>query len=144
MNDNYRSSSNTGNNNHNDGDLTTKLATSVFVITSAWFVTALRRRRRKKNLEKRMESSLDDVSSSLVSRRGARSVAPVLPYVQCFLESMQNPCDPTTNPEGHIALCVAENKLIQEPLAYRLMQPQTAITAFSNSIAYDYSGFLGL
>jgi aspartate/methionine/tyrosine aminotransferase len=48
------------------------------------------------------------------------------------------------NPHGHIALCVAENKLVQEALAKRLMQPGTAYTAFSDSIAYCYNGFLGL
>jgi histidinol-phosphate/aromatic aminotransferase/cobyric acid decarboxylase-like protein len=46
--------------------------------------------------------------------------------------------------EGGIALCVAENKLMQEVLASRLMQQGTAITAFSDSTSYCHGSFLGL
>ncbi len=46
--------------------------------------------------------------------------------------------------EGGIALCVAENKLMQEVLASRLMRQGTAITAFSDSTSYCYGSFLGL
>jgi aspartate/methionine/tyrosine aminotransferase len=45
---------------------------------------------------------------------------------------------------GYIALCTAENKLVQEILATRLMHPSTAITAFSDSSSYCYGSFLGL
>ena len=48
------------------------------------------------------------------------------------------------NPEGYIALCVAENKLAQEVFANRLMRPSTALEAFSDSVAYNYNGMLGL
>ena len=48
------------------------------------------------------------------------------------------------NPEGYIALCMAENKLVQESFARRLMQPATAINAFSDSVVYGYNSFLGL
>lgn len=61
-----------------------------------------------------------------------------------FMSCLQNPCDAKMNPTGYIALCLAENKLVQEALAMRLMQQGTAITAFSDSIAYCYNGFLGL
>ncbi len=60
------------------------------------------------------------------------------------MQCLQNPCDPQSNPTGYIALCLAENKLVQEALAVRLMQQGTAVTAFSDSVAYCYSGFLGL
>lgn len=54
------------------------------------------------------------------------------------------PCDVKFNPTGYIALCLSENKLIQESLAFRLMQQGTSITAFSDSIVYSYNVFLGL
>jgi len=57
---------------------------------------------------------------------------------------LENPCDPETNPEGHIALCVAENTLVQEMLANRLMKPAIAAHAFGDSVSYCYNGMLGL
>ena len=56
----------------------------------------------------------------------------------------QDPCDPLENPGGYIALCVAENKLITDYVAERLMQPGTGTAAFSSSDVYCYNSFLGL
>jgi DNA-binding transcriptional MocR family regulator len=62
-----------------------------------------------------------------------------------FLLCIEDPCDPLTNPDGYIALCLAENKLVQETLALRLIEnPGTTINAFSDSAVYSYNGFLGL
>ena len=57
---------------------------------------------------------------------------------------LQNACDPIRNPSGHIGLCVAENKLVLDVLAERLMQIGTATAAFSDSTVYCYNSFLGL
>lgn len=56
----------------------------------------------------------------------------------------KDPCDPILNPDGHIALCVAENKLVADLIAERLIQPVTASVAFSDSEVYSYNSFLGL
>lgn len=53
-------------------------------------------------------------------------------------------CDPHSNPQGYIPLCVAENKLIIEDFASRLMQVETAYRAFSDAIVYCYNNSLGL
>ena len=72
------------------------------------------------------------------------ALVPSLPYLDAFLKCLFDACDPISNPHGHIAICVAENKLVTEHLAERLMQPGTATAAFSDSVVYGYNGFLGL
>jgi len=62
-------------------------------------------------------------------------------YFYCMV---QNACDPIRNPAGHIGMCVAENKLVLDVLAERLMQIGTATAAFSDSTVYCYNSFLGL
>jgi hypothetical protein len=79
-----------------------------------------------------------------VGPRGQQALKKGAPYWSAFLDCLKNPCHLINNPTGHIALCLAENKLVQESLALRLMQPGTTVTAFSDSIAYCYHGFLGL
>lgn len=72
------------------------------------------------------------------------ALGPSIPYLDAFLNCLFDACDPVSNPRGHIALCMAENKLVTEVLAQRLMSPGTAVSAFSDSIVYSYNGFLGL
>ncbi|EEC51274.1 1-aminocyclopropane-1-carboxylate synthase, partial [Phaeodactylum tricornutum CCAP 1055/1] len=55
-----------------------------------------------------------------------------------------DPCDVQSNPQGFIALCVAENKLILDMLAERFMQVGTATSSFSDSSVYCYNSFLGM
>jgi len=67
-----------------------------------------------------------------------------MPYIIDYLKCLQDQCDPHSNPSGYIPLCVAENKLIIEDLATRLMQVETAYRAFSDAIVYCYNNSLGL
>ena len=60
------------------------------------------------------------------------------------IPSTKDQCDPHSNPRGYIPLCVAENKLIIEDFASRLMQVETAYRAFSDAIVYCYNNSLGL
>mmetsp|Transcript_29680 Transcript_29680/g.65759 ORF Transcript_29680/g.65759 Transcript_29680/m.65759 type:complete len:596 (-) Transcript_29680:38-1825(-) len=82
---------------------------------------------------------------SALSLRGQRAALPPMPpHWSGFIRCLQDPCDATSNPEGYVALCLAENKLCTELLATRLMSSGTAVSAFSDSIVYGYNGFLGL
>lgn len=117
---------------------------AVFLLSIAWF-----RSWQRKKLSKDKDCNDDDGSANIIENdtigpRGASALKKTTSYWVGFMECLRNPCDPNTNPTGHIALCLAENKLVQEALALRLMQQGTAITAFSDSVAYCYSGFLGL
>ena len=52
--------------------------------------------------------------------------------------------DKISSPQGHIPLCMSENKLIIELIGVRLMQIETASRAFSDSTVYCYNNTLGL
>lgn len=65
-------------------------------------------------------------AADIVSSRGRRALTPPFSYLGAFLEALQNPCEAKTNPEGPIALCVAENKLILEDVSARLSQNRIA------------------
>jgi hypothetical protein len=73
-----------------------------------------------------------------------RALAPATPYLEAFLMGLQYPCDPSSRPDGYIPFCMAENKLVIDVLAERLMQPGTATAAFSDSTVYCYNSFLGI
>uniref|UniRef100_A0A7S4I6X9 Aminotransferase class I/classII large domain-containing protein n=2 Tax=Odontella aurita TaxID=265563 RepID=A0A7S4I6X9_9STRA len=120
-------------------------AAVLFLVSAAWCV---RDRRRTAALEKRGQ---DDIAAAIppgasgrVSGRGASVLSPAMSYLGCFLRCLEDPCHPTDNPRGYIALCMAENKLSTDTLARRLMQPGTVEAAFSDSSVYCYNGFLGL
>jgi len=80
----------------------------------------------------------------IVSSRGRRALKPPLPYLGSFFECLQNPCDISSNPHGHIALCVAENKLILKDLSSRLCKHSTAVAAFENQDNYCYNDMRGM
>jgi aspartate/methionine/tyrosine aminotransferase len=80
----------------------------------------------------------------IVSSRGRRALKPPLPYLGSFFECLQNPCDISSNPHGHIALCVAENKLILKDLSSRLCTHSTAVAAFENRDNYCYNDMRGM
>lgn len=56
----------------------------------------------------------------------------------------KDPCDPIYNPEGYIALCVAENKLVLDIISERFFQAGTATAAFSNPDCYCYNSMSGM
>jgi len=114
-----------------------------------------RRRRRRRSQQRYDEDEHDDDDSDDIQpphslghlgSRGTLSLKRTTPsYWSDFLKCIQDPCDPIYNPHGYIALCLAENKIVQEYLALRLIEnPGTAINAFSDSVVYSYNGFLGL
>lgn len=119
---------------------------AIFLLSFAWFRSW--QRNKLSSTEKEKKELEDDeqnvIENDTIGPRGASALKKTASYWEGFMECLRNPCDPNTNPTGHIALCLAENKLVQEALAVRLMQQGTAITAFSDSVAYCYSGFLGL
>eukprot|EP00804_Cyclotella_cryptica_P009538 CCRYP_006231-RA/>CCRYP_006231-RA protein AED:0.34 eAED:0.34 QI:66/1/1/1/0.6/0.5/6/2038/501 len=82
--------------------------------------------------------------NNYISVRGQALLTPTQPYIMDYLKCLQDQCDPHSNPQGYIPLCVAENKLIIEHFASRLMQVETAYRAFSESIVYCYNNSLGL
>lgn len=83
-------------------------------------------------------------SRGRVGSRGNSALAPPIPYLTAFLKCLGDQCDPLTNPKGHVALCIAENKLVLDILAERFMQVGTATAAFSDSSVYCYNSFLGM
>lgn len=86
----------------------------------------------------------DDTEHDIVSSRGRRALSPPLPYLGAFFQALQDPCNIETNPEGRIALCVAENKLILKELSSRLSQYQVAKTAFVDEANYCYNDMRGM
>ena len=78
----------------------------------------------------------------IIGPRGQAALAPPLPYLGSFLTCLENQCHPDHNPKGHIALCVAENKLVLDILAERFMQ--TGSTGFSDSSVFTYNSMLGM
>lgn len=79
-----------------------------------------------------------------IGSRGIIAQSPPIPYLSNFFTCLQDPCDTEDNRTGYIGLCVAENKLITDLLAQRLMHSGTSSEAFSDSHVYCYSSFLGL
>lgn len=127
---------------------TTANSSSTFTWTLFFISIYLFRSKQRKRIQDDNEKEDDEnskmIENDTISPRGASSLRAKTSYWEGFMKCLQNPCDPQSNPTGYIALCLAENKLVQEALAVRLMQQGTAITAFSDSTAYSYSGFLGL
>lgn len=123
-------------------DSSTRVALAAFVASAFFYL------RRKRRLDRRGGNSdgtpIPDELSGRIGSRGMAALGPAIPYLDAFLKCLFDACDPESNPRGHIALCMAENKLVTEVLAQRLMLPGTAVSAFSDSIVYGYNGFLGL
>ena len=117
-----------------------RVALSAFAATAFLY---LRRQRRGGNSVGR-GSSIPEQLNGRVGSRGVAALGPAIPYLDAFLKCLFDACDLVSNPRGHIALCMAENKLVTEVLAQRLMSPGTAASAFADSVVYSYNGFLGL
>ncbi|KAL7574113.1 hypothetical protein ACA910_014802 [Epithemia clementina (nom. ined.)] len=83
-----------------------------------------------------------NASQGMVGSRGQAALAPPIPYLHHFLACLNDPCDPETNPSGHVALCVAENKLVLDLLAERFLQSNG--TGFADSSVYTYNSMLGM
>ena len=141
-------------------------AIGLFLASSYVYIRRTRRQRRRYGRLAYLPNTSDEESISIImaavqgaisrggissgaisalSLRGQRAaLPPTPPHWSGFIHCLQDPCDATSNPEGYIALCLAENKLCTELLATRLMSSGTAVAAFSDSIVYGYNGFLGL
>ena len=75
-----------------------------------------------------------------ISTRGESLLTPTLPYILDYVKCLQDQCNPYSNPNGYIPLCMSENKLIIEHFASRLMQCQL----FGDKSVYCYNNTLGL
>jgi hypothetical protein len=119
------------------------LSSFLFAATAYWNLRKLEEEKQQRN---RCSVSLQDAFTpeGNVGRRCMRALAPATPYLEAFLMGLQYPCDPSSRPDGYIAFCMAENKLVFDVLAERLMQPGTATVAFSDSTVYCYNSFLGI
>jgi hypothetical protein len=129
-----------------DGDdrLAVTLSLLVFSASAGWFV----RRQKKTAIEEHANPFVKKTRAldhdTTVGTRGAAALSPPIPYLTSFFKCLQDPCDPVSNPKGHIALCVAENKLVTDLVATRFMQLDTCQAAFSDPTVYCYNSFLGL
>ena len=81
-----------------------------------------------------------------VSTRGASNLALPMPYLADFFTCLSDICHPIDNPQGHIPLAVAENKLATDLLQGRLSTIVTAQAGFGHSSmdVYSYGSPLGL
>mmetsp|Transcript_23249 Transcript_23249/g.38540 ORF Transcript_23249/g.38540 Transcript_23249/m.38540 type:complete len:497 (-) Transcript_23249:25-1515(-) len=124
----------------NGGQFTIPIAALAFAVSVAWF----HRSQSQKEKDNANKPSAPLPEDATIGSRGVAALPATLSYLSSFFKCLQDPCDPQDNPKGYIGLCIAENKLITDILAERLMQPGTATAAFSDSEVYGYSSFLGL
>lgn len=70
-----------------------------------------------------MSSSTQSSNASL-SQRGQRLVAdpPTAPYIKRHFELTENNWNADTNPDGYVALCIAENRLVWDLLEPKMAQ----------------------
>jgi hypothetical protein len=134
------------------------LAASLFTVSAAWFLRSVRYQNqldkedegpfgklyRRLTRHQRFPVEGPERTTGRVGSRGQRALAPPIPYLSGFLKCLDDQCDPVSNPQGHVALCMAENKLVLDMLAERFMQVGTATAAFSDSSVYCYNSFLGM
>jgi aspartate/methionine/tyrosine aminotransferase len=118
-------------------------AAALFAFVALWYTYKLRKNQRDNNDENSDDLSYDPEIHS-IGKRGLSVYKKRVPYWDGFMNCLKYPFEKETNPEGYIGLCLAENNLIQEELATRLMREGTAMSAFSESEAYCLQGFLGL
>mmetsp|Transcript_454 Transcript_454/g.872 ORF Transcript_454/g.872 Transcript_454/m.872 type:complete len:503 (+) Transcript_454:13-1521(+) len=79
-----------------------------------------------------------------VSSRGASNLAPPMDYLEAFYACLEDPCDPISNPRGHIPVAVAENRLVIDLLQQRLATLQAAQAGFDEVDVYSYNDPRGL
>ena len=121
------------------------VSTVLFAGVTTWFLRKMEEDKQNKLKSTRAVRPLkENVPPGKVSSRGIKALGHNTSYLANFVEALQNLCDPQNNPRGFIALCVAENRLLIDVLAERLMQRGTATAAFSDSVVYCYNSFLGL
>jgi hypothetical protein len=117
----------------------------LFGTTSLWRLRQIsRERERKAKSGQANPLTIGYVREGKVSHRCMRALAPSTPYLVSFLRGLDYPCDPTVRPDGYIALCMAENKLVLDVLSERLQQSSTTQAAFADPTVYCYNSFSGL
>jgi hypothetical protein len=124
------------------------LSSLIFVLSSRWAVRKIHQDAEDRSKSGRSKYTSDNNFSqeemAKISPRGQRCLGNNTSYLKYFLRSLSSMCHPTDNPTGHIALCMAENKLVLDVLGERLMQFGTTTAAFSNSAVFCYNSFLGI
>jgi hypothetical protein len=117
----------------------------LFGTSSLWLLRQLsRERERKAKSGQANPLTIGYVRDGKVSHRCMRALSPSTPYLMSFLRGLEYPCDPTLRPDGFIAFCMAENKLVMDVLSERLQHFSTTQAAFSDPTVYCYNSFLGL
>ena len=80
-----------------------------------------------------------------VSARGASNLALPMAYLADFFTCLDDMCHPQDNPQGHIPVCVAENKLVTDLLQARLATDRTVQAGYGDDVeVYSYGSPLGL
>lgn len=117
----------------------------LFIGTAYWRLRKIREEnKRKANSGKAAPLAVGYVKNGNVSKRCMRALAPATSYLEAFISGLHYPCDPEIRPDGYVAFCMAENRLLSDVLATRLLESRTSMTAFSDPIVYGYHSFLGL
>eukprot|EP00934_Nitzschia_sp_Nitz4_P005139 Nitzschia sp. Nitz4//scaffold38_size140716//92269//93917//NITZ4_003153-RA/size140716-augustus-gene-0.124-mRNA-1//1//CDS//3329550096//5129//frame0 len=116
----------------------------LFTVSAYWRIKGMQKEKKDEEACRVLTRNNIAPKGSNVSSRCARALTPVTPYLEAFIEGLSYLCDETTAPDGYVPLCTAENKLVIDLLAERLMQPGTSTAAFSHSVVYSYDSFVGL
>jgi hypothetical protein len=124
------------------------LLKSAIVITLTTSVVAYisyqhgKKKNQRSNKKSKRKHTKADLSRGNVGPRGLDALAPPIPYLDKFLQCLDDPCDAQENRNGRIALCVAENKLVIDLVANRCASSST--NAFLDHSVYLYNNFLGM
>ncbi len=118
------------------------VALSASAALLAYFIH--RKTKEQKDPKTRTTTTSTTRQHDTVSSRGRKALTPPLPYLDSFLAALQNACDTKTNPDGFIALCTAENKLIVDHLAARLSTLEVAQKAFGEEEHFCYNDMRGI
>jgi hypothetical protein len=134
------------------GGAATAIAIASTSIYYYYYCFISRGRKQKQKQVNNDSSSCKDISTTQeykgnVSSRGNKaSQSSPIPYMKSYLKAIYNPCHPTKNRNGYIALCMAENKLILKEFSKKLCSSSmnTAKVAFGDDMYYCYNDNKGI
>lgn len=120
------------------------LSCIFFATTSFFGLQKVKRDKEKKLKHGRTKLNFDDMSidDGKIAERCKQALHPPMSYLEAFFKSLEYPFQNPERLDGYIPFCVAENKLVTEMLAERLMQ--SAAQAFSDPMVYAYNNFSGI
>jgi aspartate/methionine/tyrosine aminotransferase len=91
-----------------------------------------------------VDSVLEEGVVSTLSSRGSESKRPLHRHLTSYNEALRNPCHAVNNPEGWVALCMAENKLAQNFLGDRCSRLTENLFIDRLEECFNYASFQGL